>query len=149
MQEIRLYAEAYQQLASISAVLGGLAFAAAAIVLNAGAGTDDPNALSRAAKITAATAVSSSVCLVIAALAWSLMSADLIRIAANSDGPAAGQVANLNWIPSFLLLGGSMLFFVSVGVSGWIGSRRLGFVTSAVALAGGTGLLFLFYWTWS
>ena len=40
-----LFADAYRQLASISAVLGSLAFTVAAALLAAGVGTSDPEVL--------------------------------------------------------------------------------------------------------
>ena len=140
---MELYAEAFQQLASISAVLGGLAFTAAAALLAAGAGTSNPNALGRPAKVTVVTAVASAVCLVIAALMWSLMAADISRAVANSDVSSANGIARLNWIPSLAMIAGVLLFFTSVGASGWIASRKLGYVTSLAALVGGIALLLM------
>lgn len=59
---LQLYADAFQQLASISAVLGGLAFTAAAANVAVGAVSHDPSALKRAAKITIANAMIAAVC---------------------------------------------------------------------------------------
>jgi len=139
------FAEAFQQLASISAVLGGLAFTGAAAILNAGAATDDPDVVSRSAEVTAGTAVSGAVCFIAAAVMWSLMAADVNRaIAAGAAFP--DHVANVNWIPSLGLLTGTLLLLVSIGASGWIASRRLGRVTSVVAVVGGVALLAIFGW---
>ncbi|SDK31851.1 hypothetical protein SAMN05421823_102434 [Catalinimonas alkaloidigena] len=139
MQEtIVFYAAAYQQLASISAVLGGLAFTAAAALLATGAGMNAPNALNPPAKITIVTAVVSAVGLIVAALMWSLMAADLSRLAIRPDETAAARITNLNWLPSLAMLLGAVLFFASIGASGWIASRKLGWVTS---VAGGLGVV--------
>lgn len=81
---MELYAEAFQQLAFISAVVGGLAFTAAASLLNAGTATNDPNALSKSAKITIGTAIMSALFLIISTFIWSFQSADLFRAAANN-----------------------------------------------------------------
>ena len=54
--------------ASVSAVLGGLAFTAAASWLAAGTGTSNPDALNRPAKITIASAVRSTLTLISAAV---------------------------------------------------------------------------------
>lgn len=142
----QLYAEAYQQLASVSAVLGGLAFTAAAALLASAAGTENPKALGRPAKVTVATAVTGAVCLVLAALMWSLMAADVLRAVAQADIPAANRAALLNRVPSVLLLGESALFFASVGASGWIASHRLGWLTTAAAVVGGGALLLFLRW---
>ncbi|HMB90702.1 MAG TPA: hypothetical protein VKP65_07635 [Rhodothermales bacterium] len=138
-----LYAQAFQQLASISAVLGGLAFTAAAALLAAGAGTNNPDALGKPAKITVATAVGSAVCLILGALMWSLMAADISRAVANNDVSSASDLARLNWMPSLALIAGVVLFFISIGTSGWIASRKLGLLTSIAALGGGIALLLM------
>jgi hypothetical protein len=142
---MELYAEAYQQLASISAVLGGLAFAAAAALLNAGARTSDADALDWPAKLTTGTAVASAVLYVIAAMTWSFMTADLFRAAADGQSFPPG-VALMNFVASLEMIAGSVLLFVSIGASGWIASRRIGIATSMVALGGGIGLVVLIFW---
>lgn len=139
------FAEAFQQLASISAVLGGLAFTAAAALLTAGAGTNDPDALSFPAKTTAGTAVASTVCLLIAAVMWSLMAADLNRAVVEGNS-FPEHVENVNWIPSLALASGSLLLLASIGASGWIASRRLGRITMAVATLGGVAMIVIFVW---
>lgn len=140
---LHLYAEAFQQLASISAVLGGLAFTAAAALLAVGAGTHDSGVLSKPAQITVATAVASAVGLIIAALMWSLMAADISRALAHENIGAANEVARLNWVPSLALIAGVLLFFTSVAASGWIASRKLGYVTSVAGVVGGIALLLM------
>ena len=139
---MELYAEAYQQPASISAVLGGLAFAAAAALPNAGARTSDANALDWPAKLTTGTAVASAVLHVVAAMTWSFMTADLFRAAADGQSFPPG-VALMNFVASLEMIAGSVLLFVSIGASGWIASRRIGIATSVVALGGGIGLVVL------
>ena len=138
-----LYADAFEQLASISAVLGGLSFTAAAAVVAVGAGTNNPSALKRAAKVTVATAMLSAVFLVFAALMWSLMAADVVREVANEDLKGAKYYARLNWVPSICLLTGTCLFFSSIGVSGWIASKKLGIITVTAAIVGLFGLVSL------
>ena len=133
---IELYAQAYQQLASISAVLGGLAFTAAAALLAAGTGRADEDVFNRPAKVTIVTAVASAVCLIAAALMWSFMAADLSRLAAKADLAAARALTWWNWLPSLGLLAGAMLFFASMGASGWIASRRLGWLTTVAGVLG-------------
>ena len=142
---MEILAEAFQQLASISAVLGGLSFTGAAAILNAGAASDDPAVLGRPAKVTAGTAMAGAVCFVAAAVMWTFMAADLNRAAfANASFPE--HVENVNWIPSLGLLMGALLLLISIGVSGRIASRRLGRVTSVVATLGGLALFAIFTW---
>jgi hypothetical protein len=134
---------AFQQLASISAVLGGLAFTAAAALLAAGLGSSPPAGLGRAARITIGTAVLSAVCLVLAALMWSFMAADLARAGTRGGATTPVGIESLNWLPSLALLGGALLFFASIGASGWIASRNLGRLSSAAALVGSLALLWM------
>lgn len=143
MNDAEIFAESFRQLGSTSAVLGGLSFTAAAALLATGAGTADPRALTRPAAITAGAAVASAVCLVLAALAWSMLTVAAVRAAAGGQALTAALLG-LNRPVSFAFLGGLILFFVSVGASGWIGSRRLGVVTTTTAgLAGLWALWFM------
>jgi|GEM_PF-1888841 len=136
MNDAEILAESFRQLGSTSAVLGGLAFTAAAAILATGAGTADPRALTRPATITTGAAVASAVCLVLASLAWSMLT--IAAVGAAADGQVlATSTVGLNRPVSFAFLAGLVLFFVSVGASGWIGSRRLGIVTSSTAGLGG------------
>jgi hypothetical protein len=104
-QGFELYAAAFQQLASICAVLGGLAFTAAA----------------------------------------ALLAADVSRAVATGNAAYADQVTRLNWIPSLVLVAGVLLFVTSVGASGWIASRKLGFLTGLVAVAGSIALMLMLW----
>ena len=140
---MELFAEAYQQLASISAVLGGLAFTAAASLLAGGVGTSALDALRRPAKITVGTALASAVSLVGAALMWSLMVADIRRALARGEYETAQHFAALNWIPSIALIVGTGLFFASIAASGWIASRRLGLVSTAMGVLGAIALVWM------
>lgn len=142
---MELYAEAFQQLAFISAVVGGLAFTAAASLLNAGTATNDPNALSKSAKITIGTAIMSALFLIISTFIWSFQSADLFRAAANNQ-PFPKFVGWVNFVASISMITGGMLLFISIGTSGWIGSKKLGIITSIAAVIGIVALLFMVFW---
>lgn len=139
------FAEAYQQLAFISAVLGGLAFTAAAALLAEVAGLKDPQVLGMPAKITAGTSIICSICFIISALMWSFMSADMSRAAAFSSS-FPDHIANKNWIPSIMMITGTYLFFTSLGASGWIVNRKLGIITAIAAIIGGIAMVFMIFW---
>lgn len=142
---MEFYAEAYQQLSSVSAVLGGLAFTAAAALLSVVAGTKNPDILTRSAKITIGAAVVSSICFIISALMWSFMAADMYRaIPRESSFPV--YVASKNWIASVIMICGCYLFFMSLGTSGWIATRKLGVVTTIAAIVGGIAMAILLFW---
>lgn len=74
--------------ASVSAVLGILAFTAAAALLAAGTGTSNPDALNRPAKITIASAVLSTLILISAAMMFSTAAAAALT---NTTDPNAVQ----------------------------------------------------------
>lgn len=139
------YADAYQQLAFVSAILGGLAFTAAAALLSRSVGAKDVTILNRSAKVTIGTAVLSSVCLIISAIMWSLMAADMSRAAA-SGSSFPTHVASKNWISSVIMILGSYLFFSSLGASGWISSKKLGIITTIAAVIGGIAMIVMMYW---
>lgn len=143
MSEADSLAEAFRQLGSTSAVLGGLAFTAAVAILAVGAGTADRRALTRPAAITAGTAIASAACLIVSSLAWSLLTVQAVRASAEEHG-LDPSVAALNRPASIAFIGGLVFLFASVGASGWIASRALGMVTSAIALlSGAVALLFV------
>ena len=125
--------QAGELLASVSAVLGGLAFTAAAALLAAGTGTSNPDVLNRPAKITIASAVLSTLMLITAAVIFTTVAA----AAALTDAADPNAVDGLR--PIFLygywgLFAGAFSFFVSVGASGWIASWRLGAITTTGAV---------------
>ena len=125
--------QAGELLASVSAVLGGLAFTAAASLLSAGTGTSNPDALNRPAKITIASAVLSTLMLITAAVIFSTVAA----AAALTDATDPNAVDGLRPILQYGywgLVAGAFSFFVSVGASGWVASRRLGAITTTGAV---------------
>lgn len=119
--------ETARQLAGVSATLGGLAFTAGAALLTVSAGASESRTLDRPATWTAGAAVASAACLLVAALTWALLAA---------RSPTAGnQLDVFNRVASLTFIAGVFLFFVSLGVSGWIASRRLGIVTGVTYAA--------------
>lgn len=143
MTELEALAEGYRQFGTTSAVIGGLAFAAATSVLANAAGARDRSTLDRSAAITAGAAIASATCLVVASLAWAFLGVHAVRSAA-AGGALDASVRALNRPASLAFILGIALFFVAVGASGWIGSRALGIFTSVVATLGGAGgLLFV------
>ena len=142
MNNLEALAEGYRQFGSISAVIGGLAFAAATAVLAAAAATTEPRSLKRSAGMTAGAAVASAACLVVASIAWTFLAVQAVRAEA-VGGMLETSVRMLNRPASIAFILGLTLFFVSVGASGWIGSRALGIVTTVVGALTGVATLFI------
>jgi hypothetical protein len=110
------FVQAGELLASVSAVLGGLAFTAAAALLAAGTGTNDPDALSRPAKITIASAVLSTLMLISAAVIFSTLAAAVVVTDAG-DPRVLDGFESIVWYAYMGLLARAFSFFVSVGTS--------------------------------
>ena len=144
--------ETYGQLASLSAILGGLAFASAAALLAVAASTRDDRPLDRAASFTVGAAVVSATGLILTSLLWTLASVYFQGTGGRATGTSADlpaeQVAWLTAVSTQTFLVGLTAFFVSLATSGWISSRRLGIVTTAVSvLAGAVALAAVFTFT--
>jgi len=118
-------------LASVSVVLGGLAFTAAAALLAAGTGTSNPDALNRPAKITTVSAVLSTLTLISAAVMFSTAAA-AAALTDTTDPNAVGGLRSIFKYGYLGLVAGAFSFFVSVGASGWIASWRLGAITHCI-----------------
>lgn len=124
--------EAFSQLGSISAVLGGFAFAFVGVLL---ARSDN----ARTVAWTAALALPAAACFILCALGWSLIGVWLAGAVANGVlAPGTrppDDIAGLHSPLSLMLVVGFLLFLASLGLSGWTYSRRLGWVSTAVAVA--------------
>jgi hypothetical protein len=142
MNDADALAEGYRQFGSTSAVIGGLAFAAASSVLASVATSVGPSAVRRSVTVTAGAAIASAACLVVASLLWTFLAVQAVR-AGVAGGVLDASVRGLNRPASIAFMLGFALFFVSVGASGWIGSRALGIFTSAVATLSGAGGLMI------
>lgn len=142
MNDLEALAQGYRQFGSTSAVIGGLAFAAATAILATGAGSTDRRTLSRPAIVTVGAATASAASLVFASVVWAFLSVQAVRAAAQAV-TLGESVRALNRPASLAFIFGFGLFFVAVGASGWIGSRALGVFTGIVAALGGLGGLLL------
>ncbi|MEO5626079.1 MAG: hypothetical protein ABIQ70_08750 [Dokdonella sp.] len=119
-----LYMTAYQQLAFVSSVLAGFAFAFYGTLLTA-------PATQRIASWAAFLAVCASICFLIVTLG----STFAVTAASHSETlPAAVQAQQEPLTTLFLL--GIMLTLISFGLGGWVRSHKLGIATTSVALIG-------------
>ena len=126
-----LQAELFRQLAFISALIGGFAFTFVGVLLVA---TDK----SRFVSWTAAVSIATCAGLVICALGWSL-GASLVLIGAATTVGAdvsalSASLRSMHLRLSLAFIVSIFLFFVSLGLSGWIRSRILGLASTGIAL---------------
>ncbi|MEZ5460369.1 hypothetical protein [Dokdonella sp.] len=116
--------DAFSQLSSVSAVLGGFALAFLGVVVSV-----SERSLSR--EITAALSLVCSGALVLCALGWSLSAVWLASPMAESN---PDMLMDIHATLSPLFLVGTCLFFWTLGASGWIYSRRLGMVSTLIGV---------------
>jgi hypothetical protein len=131
MPKPELIAEAFRQLAFISALVGGFAFAFVGVLLVA-------PSQSRVVSWTAGISMSASAGLVVCALGWSL-GASVVMIGANMDTGAdksalSASLNNMHLRLSLMFIVSILLFFTCLGLSGWIRSRVLGVVSTCIAV---------------
>lgn len=117
----------FNQLGSISAVLGGFAFASAGALL---AATEDRTG--RSASVSIGAAVLSATCFILCALSWTLSAVRAISLAGAGD-ELPSVLLSLHAVMSFVFQLGILTLFVSLGASGWVRSRKLGLFTSVAA----------------
>ncbi len=108
-----------EQLASISAVLGGFVVTFLSVVLT-------HRDTRRRVGVILAVTTAAAACFFVSALGWSLIA-------------ATGREATLQRPLSLLFLAATALLFVVLGLGGWLRSRALGYTTSAIAVAAACG----------
>ena len=133
-------ADLFRQLAFISALIGGFAFAFLGVLLTA-------PSRSRIVEWTAGMAMATAASLIVCVIGWTLMASDVITSApAKSSGEEFLKVAlKLNRMHSrlsILFILGVLLFLASLGLSGWVRSRALGIASTVIALLAAVGLMF-------
>lgn len=121
-------ADYYGYLATISAVLGGFALTFFGALLTSTTG--------RTAGVTAGISAAATSAFAITAIGWGLAASGLAL--ASAEGlPQATQFITafrpLHRLLSIALIAGIFLFVGALGMAGWIRSRALGLVTTALA----------------
>lgn len=140
MTKPELFAELFRQLAFISALIGGFAFTFVGVLLVS-------EHRSRVVSWTSALSMAVSAGLVICALGWSVgASVMLMGAAAPAGADAAELSAALSLMHrrlSLVFIVSILFFFAAMGLSGWVRSRRMGFVSSAIAAVAAAGAAFV------
>lgn len=132
-------ADLFRQLAFISALVGGFAFAFLGVLLPS-------PARSRLVEWTAGTTMATAASLIVCVIGWTLMASDVITSTpANASAEEFLKTAlKLNRMHSRLSLLFTLsmfLFLASLGLSGWVRSRALGIVSTVIALLAAVGLM--------
>ena len=133
-------ADLFRQLAFISALIGGFAFAFLGALLAV-------RSRSRVVGWAAGTALATAASLIVCVVGWTLMAAQVVTAAPAEANAGAFQFpASLNLIHgrlSLLFIVGMLLFLTSLGLSGWVRSRALGITSTVIALLAGVALMFV------
>jgi len=132
-------ADLFRQLAFISALIGGFAFAFLGALLT----LSSPR---RIVGWAAGTALATAAGLIVCVVGWTLMAAQLVTTPPEAGSGAFRFPASLNTMHSrlsLLFIIGMLLFLASLGLSGWVRSRSLGIVSTVLAILAGVALMFV------
>lgn len=132
-------ADLFRQLAFISALIGGFAFAFLGVLLTA-------PSRSRIVEWTAGTAMATAASLIVCVIGWTLMASEVItstpaKASAEEFFKVAVGLNRMHSRLSLLFILGMFLFLASLGLSGWVRSRSLGIVSTVIALLAAVGLM--------
>lgn len=130
MPKPELTAEIFRQLAFVSALVGGFAFAFVGVLLVA------PHK-SRIVSWTAGISMAASSGLVVCALGWSL-GTSVVLVGGSMEAGAyksalSASLNNMHLRLSLAFFVSILLFFTCLGLSGWIRSRNLGIASTCIA----------------
>jgi hypothetical protein len=132
-------ADLFRQLAFISALIGGFAFAFLGVLLTV-------PSRSRIVEWTAGMATATVAGLMICVIGWTLMASDVItstpaKASAEEFFKVALKLNRMHSRLSLLFIAGMLLFLASLGLSGWVRSRALGIVSTVIAVLAAVGLM--------
>lgn len=127
MNEIEFYAEAYRQIAFISAVLGGFSVAFLGVILVA----DDAR---RRAGWTIGLSIAASVMFVVATFLDSFLVFTLPGVSASSAEQLPQEIRMVASVAVFAFYGGVFALLSSLALGGWLRSRAVG-VTATLLVA--------------
>jgi hypothetical protein len=126
-----VYAEIFRQSAFISALIAGFSFAFLGVILTS-------SARGRVDDWTAGFAAAAAAGLIVCALGWTFSVAPTLAAGAGASGsaqfPLPGPYREVHRSLSITFILCFFLFLTSLGLSGWIRSRRLGIVSTGIAV---------------
>jgi hypothetical protein len=132
------YAEICKQLAQISALVAGFSFAFISVLLTSSSGK-------RIIDWVLGFSISTIAGFLICALTWTL-SASRMAIYVEQNINALPQLfVGLHRILSFIFILSFFLFFITLGLTGWIRSKKLGLISCIISLFSGV----FFFWLMS
>jgi hypothetical protein len=125
-----VFAEVFRQGAFISALIAGFSFSFLAIILTS-------SAKKKAAAWTAGFSMAATAGLIVCALGWTFISPRLLAMAAIGSGtapiPLPPIFSTIHRALSITFVVCFFLFLTSLGLGGWIRSKKLGIVSTVIA----------------
>ncbi len=130
MEKYNLIAQGLNQLAFIGSIIGGFSLALAAAIISKA----EKN---KVASWTVGFAISVTSGILVCVIGWSMAAFRLHLLSANNSfaqlEKLSFKIDVLSEYLSLLFLASIFLFFVSLGLSGWNISKRVGIITSIIA----------------
>lgn len=132
-EKLAASAELFRQLAFISALIAGFSLTFLVQLLTA-------QSTRRAVNWTIGFSLAATAAMIVCALGWTLSAAVVVDPRAQAD-PArwSGVFSLLHGRLSLAFTSGVFLFLVALGLCGWVRSRMMGVVSSAIALLAAIG----------
>jgi hypothetical protein len=130
------YAEVCKQLAFISALVAGFSFAFISVLL-----TSDSK--HRIIDWVIGFSISSIAGFLVCSLTWTLSASRMALYSANKMNEIPVLYFRMHRILSFIFILSYFLFCITLGLSGWIRSRKLGVISSIISLFAGGFFLWL------
>lgn len=130
MERYNSLAQGLNQLAFIGSIIGGFTLTLTAAIIS-------KSEKNRAASWTLGFAVSVTACMLICVIGWS-MAAFRLHLLFSSNyfdklEKMGYRIDSISQYLGLLFLTGIFLFFITLGISGWNISRKLGLITSTIA----------------
>ena len=138
MKQIEFYAEAYRQLAFVSAVLGGFSVAFLGVILVA---RDER----RIAGWTIGLSIAASSAFIVATFLDSFLVFTLQGIAARAPGELPGRIVTVAGWSVVAFYVGVFSLLGSLGLAGWLRSWALGIISTILASTAGLVVLLAAY----
>jgi hypothetical protein len=130
------YAEICKQLSFISALVAAFSFAFISVLL-----TSDSK--HRIVDWVIGFSIASIAGFLVCALSWTLSASRMAIYTGNNIKELPELFLHMHKILSFIFVLSFLLFFITLGLSGWIRTRKLGLISSIIALLSGGFFIWL------
>jgi hypothetical protein len=136
-EKLAASAELFRQLAFVSALIAGFSLTFLVQLLTA-------QSTRRVVNWTIGFSLAATAAMIVCALGWTLSAAVIIDPRTQADLTRwTGTIGRLHGRLSLTFISGILLFLVGLGLCGWVRSRAMGIVSSAIALLAAAAALMI------